>query len=260
MEYTDLHIHSEYTIGNGITKISELVKRAKEYGLDYLALTDSGSIDGFNEFGQECKKHNINPIFGCGFYLAPLGHENQVTHHIVLLAKGSVGFNNLLALSRYSFNEGLDNKPRLDFEVLKKYSDSLIVLTGGLGGVFDKPYLSGDRALAMNNIKKLQNIYGENLYLELQDNNLSDNKIMLKVLISLSEELSIPLVVTGGSFYLNREDAELCNKIRVEHNNKILKGDGYYFKSPADINNIFNDQLEAVSNSISIAKEICEMN
>lgn len=259
MKYVDLHIHSEYTLGNGITKIPDLVKRAKDFGMESLALTDSGSIKGFKQFRDECEKYSIKPIFGCGFYIAPLGLDNPLTHHLVLIAKGKIGYENLLKLNHFSLNEGFKVKPRVNFEMLKKNSCDLISLTGGLGGVFDKPYLSGNEKLATDNIKKLKDIYSDNLYLELQDNGLENNKKMINVLTELSIRENIKTVVTGGSFYLDSSDYKECNRIRLENNNKELKNDGYYFKSPLTIYTIFKNNIKAVENSLLIAQNVLEL-
>lgn len=258
MNYVDLHVHSEYTSGNGITKISELVNKAKEYGMEAIALTDSGTIKGFNEFAVECGRKGIKPIFGCGFYIAPLGLDNPETHHLVLLVKNEEGYSNLLKLNDFSLNEGSGSKPRIDFDVLKRFSEGLISLTGGLGGVFDKPCLSGNIDLAMVNITRLKDIFKDNLFLELQDNGIPNNMIMLDVLIELSKKLLIAPVVTGGSFYLDRDDADECNKLRVENQNKTLQGNGFYFKSGYEIENIFRMNLEAIKNSIKISR-LCNM-
>lgn len=255
MDYIDLHIHTEYTKGNGVTNINDLVKRAKEYEMDSLTITDSGTIKGFSEFYKECANNNIKPILGCGFYFAPLGLENPVTHHLVLIAKDINGYNNLLRLNEYSLNEGFGfGKPRIDFSVLNIINSHMFCLTGGLGGVFDKPYLSGDRELAISNIIELKKVFRESFFLELQDNGLENNSTMRKVLKQQSEELNLELVVTGGSFYLNKEDSERCNILRKQNGNKELIGNGYYFKSPEEIGYSFSEYPKAISNSVYIAE------
>lgn len=251
MKYADLHIHSEYTLGNGITTIPELVKRAKEFGMESIALTDSGSVNGFDEFRIECDKYGIKSIFGCGFYVAPLGLDDSLTHHLVLLAKGEAGYNNIIKLSTYK---------RVDFNMLEIYSDDIIALTGGLGGLIDKPYIQGNRTLAINNLKRLKDIYGCNLYLELQDNGMPENKTMISVLTDLSEKESIETVVTGGSFYLDPSDYNKCNSLRLKNSNRELKSNGYYFKSPNEIFSIFRNYEKAVENSFNISQSISIFN
>lgn len=249
MEYIDLHIHTEFTKGNGITRIPYLIKKAKEYGMRSLTITDSGSIEGFHLFNSECRKEGIKPIFGCGFYFAPLGLDKPETHHLVLIAKNNLGLNNLKELNDFSCNKGLGNRPRIDREVLKRFHSNLFCLTGGLGGVYDKPYLMGNINLADSNLEFLKDLFKDNLYLEIQDNEIEKNRIMLKQLVNLSKIENIPLVVTGGSFYLNREDCTGCNSVRRKMGNRELVGSGYFFRSPMDIKEIFCEYEEAINNS-----------
>lgn len=253
LKYIDLHIHTKYTKGNGVTEILPLVKKAKEFGMSSLAITDSGTIDGFSEFNKTCLEFDIKPIFGCGFYFAPLGLADSLTHHLVLIAKNSAGLANLRILSNFSFKQGLGAKPRIDFNILKKNSSDLFCLTGGLGGVFDKPFLSGNSELAYSNIKQLKDMFKDNLYLEMQDNGLDNNREMIDILPEVSKDMNISLIVTGGSFYLNPEDAKQCNEIRAKNGNKKLVGDGFYFKSEDDIKSVFKNYTAAIENSFFIA-------
>lgn len=254
MNYIDLHIHTIYTLGNGITEIKDLVKRAKEYGMTYLAITDSGSIEGFNEFKTICKQNEIKPVFGCGFYFAPLGLEDNTIHHLVLIAKDETGYNNLLNLDKEAKNSKLDNKPRISWDNLEKYNKGLICLTGGLGGVFDKPYLQGNNDLAYDNIKKLHTLFKSDFYLELQDNGQENNLIMKSKIPGVANTLGIEMVVTGGSFYLDPKDSVKCNKIREDNGNKTLKGDSYNFKSPKEIEALFPDFKNEIDRTFLIAK------
>lgn len=256
MLYTDFHIHTKYTVGNGITEIPELVDRAKELGMEYLTITDSGSIKGFQEFNRECKRVGIKPHFACGFYFAPLGLEDNTTHHLVLLAKNSEGLDNLYYLDNYSRTVGLGRKNRIDWEVLKERTSGLICLTGGLGGVFDKPWLQGDKDLAESNLDELFKLFNENLYLELQDNELVNNRVMNKVLYDISLSRGINSIITGGSFYLYREDAADCNIIREKNGNNSLKGSGYYFKSSEDLAGVIQNFPEAYRNLSKLSLEI----
>lgn len=254
MNYIDLHIHTKYTVGNGITKIEDLVRRARVYDMEYLAITDSGSIKGFNEFKSVCKNYGITPIFGCGFYFAPLGHDDKITHHLVLIAMNDTGYNNLLNLDRVSNENDLNNKPRITWEELSQFKEGLICFTGGLGGVFDKPFLNDQKDLAYENIEKLKGLFHKNFYLELQDNGQEKNSIMKKKIPQVSKELNIDMIVTGGSFYLDSSDSEECNKIREENGNKTLKGDKYNFKSPTDIVRVFEGFKTEIERSFLIAK------
>lgn len=256
MEYIDLHIHTEYTKGNGITKISELVKKAQEFNMGTLAITDSGNIDGFYEFVKECRSVNIKPVLGCGFYFAPMGLKLKETEHLVLLAKNKEGYDNILKMVEFSRTIGLSHKPRIDFKILKKYSTGLICLTGGLGGVFDKPFIAGNKNMALENLTTLKYIFKSNLYLELQDNELELNTLIVDEIIKVSNNLDIEMIVTGGSFYLDRDDAIKCNELREKYGNKTLKGNGYFFKSPKVMISIFRNHEAALNNSVFVANSI----
>lgn len=256
MKYTDLHIHTEYTRGNGITDIPSLVSKAVALGMDSLAITDSGSLAGIPEFFKECRRQGIRPLAGCGFYYAPSGLESDETHHLVLLAKNIVGFQNLKELSSWSFSQGMGMKPRIDKNILKKHSCGLIALSGGLGGVIDKPWLLGEKEKALAGLKLLQDIFSEDFYLEFQDNGVENNRKMRTVLKELAAEHSIKTVVTGGSFYLTPEDAQRCNSVRKEQGNKILPGKGYCFKGEEEILTLFRDDKASVEESRKIVSSM----
>lgn len=256
-QYVDLHIHSEYTRGNGLTRIPELVDRALTYGMNALALVDSATIDGFPEFTSECKRVGVKPIYGCGFYFTPGSRFNQVDekYHLVLLAENNPGLDTLKTLVRLSKEDGFFKRPRIDFELLEKYGDGLIALTGGLGGLIDKMMLSAQLDKAKSYLLKFREILGENnIFIELQNNGLEKNLQSCSLLHSLSEETGVPMVVSGGSFYLDPEDAMACNTLRRSSGNGELKGDGYTFKSPEEIYALFPYDTEAIQNSVIIAE------
>lgn len=255
MQYVDLHIHSEYTRGNGLTKLPNLVQRAEEYGMKALALVDSASIAGFSEFTQQCQRVGLKAIYGCGFYFTPDSRFNQVDekYHLVLLAKNRIGLENLRRLDSLS-KEEIYKRPRIDFDLLELYGEGLIALTGGLGGLIEKMMLSAQLNEAKEYVLRFQNILGEgNVFIELQNNGLQKNLLSCSMLHSLAEETGIPMVVSGGSFYLDAEDAEACNDMRRDAGNGELKGDGYTFKSPEEIYALFPDDHDAIKNSVKIA-------
>jgi len=256
MEYIDLHVHTEYTKGNGLSRIPELIKKAKEYKMDSLAITDSGNIDGFREFGQCCKEFDIKPIYGCGFYFAPFGFSLKETQHLVLIAKNIDGIKNIEKLVQLSNSNIIGNKPRIDISLVRQYNNGIICLTGGLGGVFDKPYIAGNCNAAIENIRDLKDIFNNDIYFELQNNGLELNRLMIPEIIKVSKSMAIPCVVTGGSFYINRTDARACNTLRIKYNNRELEGDGFYFKSKDDIHKSFQGYEEYINNSVVINKRI----
>lgn len=256
MHYVDLHIHSEYTRGNGLTTLPTLVDRAKAYGMRSLALVDSASIDGFPEFTSECQRVGLKPIYGCGFYVTPESRfsESDEKYHLVLLAENKTGLENLKELDRIS-KEQVYIRPRIDFDLLEQYGAGLIALTGGLGGLIDKTMLAGESEKAREYLLRFCAVLGEgSVFIELQNNGLPTNLQSCSLLHVLSAETDVPMVVSGGSFYLDATDAEACNVLRREAGNGALKGSGYTFKSPEEIAALFPDDHEAIANSVKIAE------
>ncbi|MBN2618928.1 MAG: PHP domain-containing protein [Spirochaetales bacterium] len=247
MEYNDFHIHTKYTKGNSTIEIKDLVARAKVFKMRTLTITDSGNIDGYKEFTKECLEAGIIPFYGIGLYYAPLGLENSETNHLVLIAKNLDGLKNIVDLSKYE---------RVDYGTLSRYSKGVIALSGGLGGVFDKPYFQGNEELGLQNIKILKELFGSNFYLEIQDNGLNENLIIMERITNLAFEYKLEIIVTGGAFYLYPNDFEKCNNLRLSFGNKQLKGSGYYFKGPKEIEQIFNKHLNGIYTTEMVRKQI----
>jgi len=256
--YCDLHIHTKYTTNNGISEIKNLIKKAKSYNMKYLGIADSGNMSGVLEFYKECITNNIKPIIGCGFYFTFLSRfdKEDSKNHIVLIAKNNNGIKNLSKLVKLSYEEGYYKKPRIDKELLENYSNDLILLTGGLGGPIDKMLLNNEEDEAEKTIKYFINVFGkENMYLEIQDNGLQNNKIVSKKIIEIANTKELQIVTSGGSFYIDKEEIESCNKLRLENKNKELKGN-YYFKSKEEIENSLIIPKIAIQNSYEIAKKV----
>lgn len=258
MDFVHLHNHTEYTINNGITKIEEIVKKASEFKMKALAITDSGSIEGFDKFKTECEKNNIKAIFSCGYYFVQgsIFDKTDEKSHLVLIARNKQGLKNLEILDKISNLEGYYKKPRIDKEMVEKYNEGLICLTGGLGGAIDKYIVQDMYKEAKKLALYFKNIFKENFYLELQNHNLEKNKLAIKGLNKLSKDLNIKRVVSQGCFYLKKEDFKLCNKIRKKYGNKELQGSEFYFKSKEEMIELFKDYKEEVLNTIKIA-ELC---
>lgn len=261
MDYVDLHVHTEFTQGNALTKICELTQKAAELGMPALAITDTASVSGFVDFAAACREANIRPVFGCGFYLTTGSRFDYLDekYHIVLLAKDDFGFANLLRLLAHAYEEGFHKRPRIDLEILSEYSRGLICLTGGLGGIIDKKVLGGDRAAGRTWIRKFRSIFtSENLYLEVQNNNLQENRTMLQEHKHFAKRFELNFVATGGSFYLSPDEAQACNRLRKKSGNGTLSGEGYHFRSPEEMAKIFKNSPDALSNSLVIA-EACNV-
>ena len=256
--YCDLHIHTEYTRNNSIIKIEPLIKKAKKDKMEYLGIADSGNISGVLEFYKQCIENNIKPIIGCGFYFTFLSRfdKEESKNHIVLIAKNNNGVKNIAQMVKLSYEEGYYKKPRIDKELLEKYADDLILFTGGLGGPIDKILLNEKRSKAERIIDYFVDVFSkENMYLEIQDNGLENNKIVSEKIIEIANEKKIQLVTSGGSFYLNKDEMNICNKLRMKNNNKELKGN-YHFKLKKEIKNSLIIPKIAIANTYKIAKKV----
>ena len=267
--FTHLHVHTEYSLLDGASRIEELVLRAKELGFDSLAITDHGAMYGAVDFYKAAKKHGIKPIIGCEVYMAPRGHKEKEGRadkeyaHFVLLAENEKGYYNLIKLVSLGFTEGFYYKPRIDYELLEQYSEGLIGLSACIGGDIPQLLLNGmvDEAKAL--AARLKNILGpDNFFIEIQDHGLREERQVNPQLIKLAEELSLGLVCTNDSHYTRREDASahdvlLCiqtGKTVDDPNRMRFQGDGFYLKSEEEMRQLFPDLPQAFDNTAKIAE------
>lgn len=274
MKFTHLHVHSHYSLLDGLPKIGNLVAKAKEYKMDSLAITDHGVMYGVIEFYKACLEASIKPIVGVEFYIAPNGRFSKQPkidegrYHLVLLAKNETGYKNLLKLTTLGHLEGFYYKPRIDFELIQKYSDGLIALTACLKGeiphliVIDKKEKAREIALLYNKI------YGQgNFYLEVQDHpNLPEQKIVNQGIYELAKETGIPIVATNDIHYLNSDDAEaqdilLClqTKKKLEDKDRMnMTGEDFSFRPAEQMVESFLEHPEAIANTQKII-EACNL-
>lgn len=216
MKFSHLHIHSHYSLLDGLPKIDELLDYAKKLGMDSLALTDHGNMYGVIEFYQKAKAQGIKPIIGVEFYLATDGMHNKrpnidnKQYHLVLLAKNLPGYKNLVKLTTKAWLEGYYYKPRIDNELLKKYNEGLIALSGCLKGAIPQAILAENYQKAEKLALEYQELFGkDSFFLELQDHpSLPDQAIVNREIIKISKKLNIPLIATNDVHYLRQEDAE----------------------------------------------------
>jgi len=271
-KFTHLHVHSHYSLLDGLAKIDGLLDYVKELGMDSVAITDHGNIYGAVEFFQKAKTKGIKPIIGCEFYVA-LESMNQKRpniddkrHHLVLLVKNEQGYKNLVKLITKAHLEGFYYKPRIDEELLEKYSDGLICLTACLQGKIPKLILSKKIQEAEETALKYQKIFGkDNFYLEIQHHpNIPEQKISNETLIAISKKYNIPLVATNDVHYLKSEDAEAQDVLMMintganqnDSERLTFKIDNFSMHSPEKMAEFFKDTPEALENTQKIV-EVC---
>lgn len=270
--FTHLHVHSEYSLLDGSLRIKDLVEKAASLGMDSVALTDHGVMYGIIEFYKTARNAGIKPIIGCEVYQAPGSRfdkqatkksKEDISHHLTLLAKDKKGYRNLMELVSLGFLEGFYYKPRIDLELLKRYSEGLIALSGCISGKIPKLIIAGDIEEAEKAIKEYREIFGEqDFYLEMQDSGIPEQKKVNKNLKVLSEKLDVPLVCTNDVHYLNREDNRshdvlLCIQTGSTINDiERLKfpTEEYYFKEYDQMAELFKDCPQALENTIRIAQ------
>ncbi len=271
MKFTHLHTHSHYSLLDGLAKIDDLIKRAKELEMDSLALTDHGVMYGVIEFYQKAKKNNIKPILGVEAYVAKNSRHDKSPglddkrNHLILLAKNEIGYKNLIKLTTSAHIEGFYYKPRIDKELLKENSDGIIGTSACMGGEISQAILANDFEKAEKTINEFQEIFGkENFYLELQDHpTLKGQNEINDALIKLSKKTSAPLVAANDIHYVNKEDDKaqdilLCiqmNRTIDEQNRMTMIGEDYSMKSTEEMIRNFKHVPEAIDNTQKIVSQ-----
>ncbi|MBQ3107779.1 MAG: DNA polymerase III subunit alpha, partial [Firmicutes bacterium] len=268
MAFTHLHVHTEYSLLDGAARIKDVVARAKELGMDALAITDHGVMFGVIEFYREAKKNGIKPIIGCEVYTAARGmldkdpEKDRRQGHLVLLAKTTEGLHNIMKIVSAGFTDGYYYKPRIDKDLLRKHSEGVIALSGCLAGEIQHRLMNRDYNGAKKEALDLLEIFGEgNFYLELQDQGLEEEQQILPLMKQLHEETGIPLVATNDVHYVRREDAAahdvlLCiqtGKTVDDEDRMRFPNDEFYLKSEEEMHRLFLDIPEALENTQRIA-------
>lgn len=268
-DFCHLHVHTEYSLLDGFSRLDWLVPRVKELGMTSCAITDHGSMFGVIDFYKKCKKEGIKPIIGCEMYVAPRSiHDkdsniDKYSSHLVLLAENNKGYENLIKLVSDSYVEGFYYKPRTDREQLRKYSEGIICLSACLNGEIPKALLRNDYEGAKELTLEYRDIFGkDNFFLEVQDHKLPEDKQVNAGILRLAKELEIPMVATNDLHYVNKEDAKnhdvlLCiqmQKIVDDPTRMKFPNDEFYLKSREEMEELFTFAPEAIDNTLKIAE------
>jgi DNA polymerase-3 subunit alpha len=268
--FTHLHVHTEYSLLDGMCRIPQLIQRTKELGMDSLAITDHGSLHGIIQFYLQAKEAGIKPILGCELYLAreersSRGEEEKSPYHLVVLAKNEIGYRNLLQLSSRGHLEGFYYKPRVDKELLAQYHEGLIALSacpkGELGTLIQQRRRKDAEKAAM----WYHEVFGD-FYLEIQDHSIPELAQINKELVAMSQRLGLPMVATNDTHYIDRDDASihdilLCIQTNSTiHDEKRLRmaDDSFYLKSSQEMATLFSEHPQAIENTGRIA-EMCQI-
>jgi len=271
MRAVHLHVHSHYSLLDGLPKIPELLDYAKELGYEAVALTDHGNLYGAIEFYKEAKKRNIKPIIGAELYLAPRsrfskeGKIDSLNFHLTVLAKNFTGYKNLVKLVTIANLEGFYYRPRIDKESLFKYKDGLIILSGCPSGQI--PYLIREKKFdeALKVAYEYKEVFGDDFYIEIQNHpNIKDNVLSLPGLLKISEATKIKKVATQDSHYLKKEQAEIQDILMAittgskisDPNRLTLLGDDFSFLSQEEMIEKFSKWPDAIENTLEIAEKI----
>lgn len=263
--FTHLHVHTEYSLLDGASKIPQLVSYAKELGMDSLAITDHGVMYGAIDFYQECKKQGIKPIIGCEVYLTTGSHlekTNRGMYHLILLAETDEGYHNLMKIVSIAQIEGFYYKPRVDKDVLCAHSKGIICLSACVAGEVPVLVLQNNLDGARRAIKEYIDIFGkDNYFLEIQDHGLEEEHRVTAALKELAKEFGIGLAATNDLHYVRKEDAEaqdilLCIQTTAtvdEPDRMRFPNDSFYLKSYDEMAELFGECPEALENTAKIA-------
>ena len=272
-QFTHLHLHTHYSLLDGMSRMPELMDRAKELGFSAIALTDHGVLYGAIEFYEEARKRGIKPILGCEVYMATRSRHDREPkvddrqYHLTLLAKNNQGYKNLVKLATQAQLEGFYYKPRADHELLEQYHEGLICLSGCPAGEIPRALRDGNEDKARELALRYRDLFGaDNFYIEIQDHGMDWEQEVTGKLVKLARDLDLPLVATNDGHYTRREDADahdvlLCiqTNSNVNDTNRMrMEKDAFYLRSADEMWEIFSEFPEALTNTMKIA-EACNV-
>ncbi len=266
--FVHLHVHTEYSLLDGASRIKDLIATTKELGMDAIAITDHGSMYGVIDFYKEAKKQGIKPIIGCEVYLAPGRRQDKFDvngtryYHLILLAENNEGYRNLVKLVSLANIEGMYYKPRVDKELLRKYHKGIICLSACIAGEIPQMILQDNKEQADALVQEYLDIFGvENFFLEIQDHGMPEEKKVNAALIEFSRKYQVGLAATNDLHYVRREDSAfhdvlLCiqmSKTIDDPSRMRFPSDDFYLKSPEEMQALFPELPEAFENTLRIA-------
>ena len=270
IEFVHLHNHTDFSLLDGAAPIDRYIAKAKEFGMQHLAITDHGNMFGALEFYFKCRKNGINPIVGCEFYTNPTSHTDRVPlangkgyYHLILLAMNEQGYKNLMILNSISYIEGYYYRPRISDDLLKRYNEGLICLSSCLAGEIPQLILDNDYEGAKERALFYHTLFDDGrYYLEIQDHGLPEQKESNPQIVKLARELGLPLVATNDIHYIeasdaNAQDIVLCigtNKKKSDIDRMRFPSQEFYMKSPQEMANLFAWVPESVTNTVKIAE------
>lgn len=273
MSFVHLHNHSDYSLLDGACKIKDLVKRAVKNNMDALAITDHGNMFGSINFYRTATKEGIKPIIGVEAYVAPRSRKEKVktdrsdnSYHLILLAKDLTGYRNLMKLVSIGYLEGFYYRPRIDHEVLREYHEGIIAMSACLQGEVSQAIVKGNMEQAKQKAEAYRDIFGDDFYLEIQNHHISEEKIAAEGLQYLSQEMSIPLVITNDIHYMDREhhmphDALVCIQTgkEIDDPDRLkMSTEELYFKSEQEMRELYPNHPEALDTTVEIANK-CDL-
>ncbi|MDA1079864.1 MAG: DNA polymerase III subunit alpha [bacterium] len=273
-QFVHLHVHSEYSMLDGLSKIEPLLKQVLAHGQTAVALTDHGNVHGAVHFYNACKKAGVKPIVGLEAYYAKESRENKQTKmgsdqfHLTLLAQNFTGYQNLLKLVSLANFEGFSYKPRIDFELLQQYSEGLVCTSGCMSSMFNRLIRDGNHELAEKELKKFAELFPDRFYIEVQRHPaIPGQEELLAEQVKLARKLRLPLVATNDVHYVHAHEAEaqdalLCVQTRKLISDKkrmtMLDSPDFYLRSTEEMVELFHDYPEAIENTVKIA-DSCDL-
>ncbi|HEC21786.1 MAG TPA: DNA polymerase III subunit alpha [Chloroflexi bacterium] len=274
MSFAHLHVHTEFSLLDGMSRIKDLVQRSAELGMNALAITDHGAMYGVIDFYRACKEAGVKPIIGMEAYLSPRGmtdrdpRTDSRNYHLLLLAANQTGYKNLLKIASAAQLEGFYYKPRIDKDFLAEHAEGLICTTGCLAAEIPQMMLEGREKEARRLLGWYQDVFGpDRFYIELQEHDIPELRRLNQALLELSPYAEVPLLATNDVHYVRREDANphdvlLCigtGNLVTEPNRLRFSDDSYYLRSPEEMMSIFAEVPEAITNTLRVA-EMCNVN